>query len=159
MNEEFPVTTVRSSKKYGKVILAIVVLALLAGLLWWKFGTELVPLEKNNAYIDASGTPVEKIMYSATEGFIPKEATIKRGMTVTFLDQDGSGMWVASNDHPEHAGYAGTPQEEHCPDGSGLKFDQCAQGVSYSFTFQKAGTWGYHNHEHPEAMGTITVTE
>lgn len=143
-----------------KVAFSLLLLAVLIAFAWWLMADRnTLPFEKKqDAYIDASGTPVEIIMYSA-EGFSPKEATVKRGMTVTFLDNDGSGMWVASNDHPEHAGYAGTPMKEHCPDSSGTKFDQCSKGVSYSFSFQKAGTWAYHNHEHPENMGTITVTE
>jgi|CXWL01.1.fsa_nt_gi plastocyanin len=108
---------------------------------------------------DTGGVKAVVVMYDSG-GFSPSEVTVKQGGTVTFLQNNAEyEMWVASDDHLEHADYSGTPMEEHCPDVSGLKFDQCGSGVSYSFTFQKTGAWGYHNHENPEAKGTITVTQ
>ncbi len=66
-------------------------------------------------------------------------------------------MWVASNQHPTHTLYAGTALSEHCPDGSALAFDQCHTGTTYSFKFDKAGTWQYHNHSNSSEGGAITV--
>lgn len=55
-------------------------------------------------------------------------------------------MWVASNPHPIHTNYPA--------------FDEKApviNGSSWSFTFDKIGTWGYHNHRNPSSGGTIVV--
>lgn len=134
------------------LISAACALLVLAG--WWLLLRERAPILPG---AQAPGGVVQ-VMYTP-EGFSPKEISIKQGVTVTFLDRDGGGMWVASDDHPEHAGYAGTPKEKHCPDASGLSFDQCSKGIMYSFTFQKTGIWKYHNHVHPEAGGAITVTQ
>ena len=130
-----------------------VVVVLLGVCVWW--------FTKDNTMFPGGDDTAKAVRIMYTEnGFEPKEVTVKQGQTVTFLQGTvDAEMWVASDDHPEHAGYAGTPMKEHCPDASGLRFDQCAKGVSYSFTFQKTGTWGYHNHEHPEAKGVITVTQ
>jgi plastocyanin len=94
-------------------------------------------------------------------GFQPQTLTIKKGGTVTFVNQSGDVMWVASGAHPDHDGYDGTTRSEHCdPAYAGPKpFDQCAEGNSYSFTFTKTGTFNYHNHRLDEDYGTITVVE
>lgn len=97
-----------------------------------------------------------QVTYGAS-GFSPATVTIKRGETVTFTNQSGQKMWVATGPHPAHTGYAGTPLAEHCPDTAGTAFDQCAATDSYSFTFEKAGTWKYHNHYLSSDTGTIIV--
>lgn len=98
------------------------------------------------------------VMYNGTS-FSPATVTVKKGGTVTFVNTSGSPMWIASNPHPIHSGYSGTTVDQHCPDAAGTAFDQCATGASYTFTFQKVGTWGYHNHANHGATGTIVVTQ
>lgn len=104
--------------------------------------------------------PVVTVTYT-DQGFSPKSVTVPLGTTVTFVNQSSGGMWVASAKHPSHTVYAGTSLSEHCPDTTGTAFDECkadAAGVSYSFTFAKAGTWGYHNHVQAADFGSVTVT-
>ena len=116
---------------------------------------------------DTSGTPAgtsgstsapmtATVTYSGTS-FTPSTVTIAKGGTVTFVDSSGRGFWVASAPHPTHEGYSGTTRTQHCPDTSGTAFDQCAPGTSYSFTFQKTGSWGYHDHLNTSAFGTVVV--
>jgi len=88
--------------------------------------------------------------------FSPSTVTIAKGGTVTFTST-GSNMWVASDPHPTHQGYSGTTRSQHCPDTAGTAFDQCAPGGSYSFTFQKTGSWGYHDHLNDNVGGTVIV--
>lgn len=108
------------------------------------------------------GTPsaplTATVNYTAN-GFTPDPVTIKQGGTVTFVSKDGSPMWVASNAHPTHMQYDGTSKKEHCPDPAGTAFDQCSSGTSYSFTFQKVGSWNYHNHVNADDGGTINVVQ
>jgi plastocyanin len=70
-------------------------------------------------------------------------------------------MWVASDEHPTHTEYDGTSRTTHCAAGyTGPKpFDECVPGTSYSFTFDKAGTYEYHDHLSASHTGKITVTE
>ncbi len=91
--------------------------------------------------------------------FSPAEVAIKVGGTVTFESESGSSMWVASGPHPAHTGYSGTTQQQHCPDTSNAAFDQCATGNSFTFAFQKAGVWPYHDHLNAGAFGKVTVIE
>lgn len=92
-------------------------------------------------------------------GFTPSTITVKKGTEVTFVNTGTKSMWVASDEHPSHIEYAGTERRAHCPDTAGVAFDQCATGNSYAFTFNKVGTWDYHNHASAGDEGKVIVTE
>ncbi len=100
--------------------------------------------------------PVD-IIYTDENGFTPDYISVKLGTTVRFLNQSSGDMWVGADDHPSHTQYSGTTLREHCPDTTGTNFDQCGTGKEYSFTFKKAGTWGYHDHKSPRMRGIIIV--
>lgn len=79
-------------------------------------------------------------------GFSPSTITIKKGDTVVFVNQSSGSMWVASNPHPTHTDYPAFDEKAAVSSGS-----------SWSFTFDKTGSWGYHNHKDPSSLGTIVV--
>jgi len=96
------------------------------------------------------------------QGYSPKEITVSLGTTVTFINESSKKMWVASAMHPTHTAYSGTSLSQHCPDTTGTAFDECeggASGSSYSFTFNKEGTWKYHDHIDATKFGSVTVTK
>ncbi len=105
----------------------------------------------------ATAAPMSATVTYTAQGFSPKSVTVAKGGTVTFVNQSGERMWVASDPHPTHQGYAGTTRAQHCPDTAGVAFDQCTSGDSYSFMFTKSGTWGYHNHANAGDFGTVIV--
>ena len=115
-----------------------------------------------NATVGANGKSV--VISYTNSGFAPKTVTVTQGTTVTWINNSSGMMWVASNDHPDHTDYDGTSRAEHCVNNaptSAQVFDECTaipQGGSFSFTFGKAGTWGFHNHMHESDQGTVTVT-
>lgn len=90
--------------------------------------------------------------------FSPSTVTIQKGGTVNFVSTAGA-MWVASAPHPSHTGYDGTDRATHCAAGytGAAPFDQCASGTSFSFTFNKTGSWQYHDHMNTGAHGTVIV--
>lgn len=100
-------------------------------------------------------TPAGAVVAYTDVGFAPQTVTIKKGQSVTFVNKTSSGMWVASGPHPVHTAYDGTSRAEHCPGTS--SFDQCATGDMYTFTFDKPGTWKYHNHVSSGDTGTVIV--
>jgi len=98
----------------------------------------------------------------AAGSFSPKSVTVNKGDTVTWVNNTSGDMWVASAAHPTHTVYGGTTLSQHCPDTAGIAFDACAgvaKSQSWSFTFNKAGTWNYHDHLHASNFGTIVVTQ
>jgi plastocyanin len=81
------------------------------------------------------------------DGFYPSVLTIKLGQTVKFTSGLNRPFWPASNEHPSHSIYP--------------EFDPKAPidpSLSWSFTFDKIGTWRYHDHLSPALTGTIVVT-
>lgn len=80
------------------------------------------------------------------DGFTPREVRIARNDTIVFFNNDNLPRWPASNLHPTHTIYP--------------EFDPkkpIAPGQSWTFVFNNAGTWKYHDHLLPHFRGTITV--
>ena len=101
----------------------------------------------------------KEVIYTDS-GYLPSNLIIKAGDMVEFKNQSSSGMWTASAMHPSHIVYSGTSLQAHCPDTANVSFDECASaqgGQSWSFTFSKKGTWGYHNHVNASHFGKIIV--
>jgi plastocyanin len=102
----------------------------------------------------------ENVITYTDSGYSPKTLTVKSGETVTFKNESSSSMWPASAVHPSHRVYSGTSLSEHCPDINGTAFDACKgylPGQTWSFKFDKVGSWKYHDHLNPTHTGTIEV--
>jgi plastocyanin len=163
----------------GKIIAGIVVLVIIIGGGYWFYtqSQNSTSMDMTASGTDVSGTntdtsgtgttggattgstaPMSATVNYSGDAFSPSTVTIAQGGTVTFVST-ASDMWVASNPHPVHTGYDGTSMQTHCAAGyaGAAPFDQCAVGSSFTFTFSKTGTWGYHNHMNPGLSGTVIV--
>lgn len=80
--------------------------------------------------------------------FFPSELKIKKGDTVVWTNRDSRSAWPASAIHPTHQAYPGFDALR------GLN-----TGETYSFTFDKVGSWKYHDHLNPSVTGAVVVTE
>lgn len=87
-----------------------------------------------------------KVVYNPA-GFAPKTITIKKGETVVFENKTGKSASVASDDHPSHLIY---------PEFDQYKTDQRGK-TEFRFTFEKVGTWNYHDHLNAAMGGTVIV--
>jgi|SRR3989344_7547850 len=104
---------------------------------------------------NASGESMEKgggqerkvVTYTDT-GFAPQVLTLKKGTTVTFVNESSRGMWVASAVHPTHQLLPGFDQ-----------LSTAGKGATYEYVFMKVGTWKYHNHVNPTDTASVVVTE
>lgn len=104
----------------------------------------VVPIEIPKG-IPKDDDPALHIGYN-DEGFAPDTVTVKVGDIVIFDNNSSRNFWPASNNHPTHSIYS--------------EFDakkSILPGGSYSFTFTKAGTWGYHDHIKVGKTGTVIV--
>jgi len=96
-----------------------------------------------------SGTttsPGGNLVVYTDAGYSPATLTIKSGDTVVFRNESSGEVWVASNPHPVHTDYPGFDSKK-----------PLAKGEEYSFTFEKTGRFGYHNHLNPSQGATIVV--
>ena len=73
--------------------------------------------------------------------FTPANITVKKGTTVTWTNKD-SAVHTVSGDTSD-----------------GPNSGNLSNGGTYSFTFNTAGTFGYHCNPHQTMHGTVTVTE
>lgn len=78
------------------------------------------------------------------EGFHPPRLTIRVGETVTFRNDGRHDHWPASNIHPTHEVY---------PEFDAQK--PIVPGQSWSFRFDRSGTWRFHDHLYPQAGGLV----
>lgn len=92
-----------------------------------------------------------EVTYSDQKGFTPNTVTIQAGQTVSWINnREARPMWVASDVHPSH---------EKLPEFDTAKvlgrFPK--PGEDFSFTFEKSGTWTYHDHADASRTGTVIV--
>ncbi len=107
------------------------------------------PLTTLSTEPSVTGSQAAKTSVSyGTGGFVPNTVTVKKGTAVVWTNQSQSGMWVASAMHPTHQLLPGFDE---------LK--SVSTGGTYEYTFEKVGTWKYHNHVAPADTGTVVVTE
>lgn len=99
----------------------------------------------------ASGSPEamiekkEETVIFNEKGFSPTTLTIKKGTTVVWENKSGAMGNVSSDPHPIHTAYPP------------LNLGNFADGDKVSLTFDKAGTFAYHNHLNAQFKGTVIV--
>lgn len=142
------------------LILALIAVVLVGGYVLMKEQKRSTGMEENTSVNQPAQASSENKTMSPTEvatmeknsvkytdsGFTPNTLTIKVGTQVTFTNDSSSPMWVASNPHPVHSDLPG--------------FDELKgvdKGGSYTYTFQKAGSWKYHNHLNSADGGVVLV--
>ncbi len=109
--------------------------------------------------VTPTSTPAPVTITLSDKGFSPQKISVTKGTTVTFVNSSSEKMDIASAPHPTHNGYDGTNRTTHCATGySGPKpLDQCTPSTTFSFTFDKAGSWPYHNHFNASQYGIVDV--
>lgn len=142
----------------NKYLIGAAVLVVIAGfvLLNNKAGTKNVgtsPSPSSVATPSGSASPSEsaqertgeKMVNLTKAGFEPQTITIKVGTKVTWVNKSGETATINSDPHPTHTLWPF------------LNLGRFEDGASVSATFDKAGTYTYHNHLNPSQTGTVVV--
>ena len=82
------------------------------------------------------------------EGFVPAEINVKKGTEITWTNTDEVAHQVASDPHPNH------DKLKDLGDGEVL-----AKGESFSFIFERSGSYTYHDHLNPLRFNGKVVVE
>lgn len=136
------------------IILAIVAIGIFAyRMIAIPFGPNgaalAVPAISSNATSsEEAAAALQMVVHYTDKGFDPQVVTIAHGSTVVFKNEGTTGVWVASAPHPAHTDYPGFDAKR-----------SVGPGDSYSFTFQRIGTWKYHDHLNPSQYGSVIVVE
>jgi plastocyanin len=111
-------------------------LAGLVALAWWQSDRQSVVVEQ----------AVREIQITiSSEGFDPHTVTIPTGTRVIWTNTDEAPHSFASDPHPDHSEL------------SDLQKTDLATDDNYTYTFNKPGTYNYHDEANPEISGTIIV--
>ncbi len=155
----------QNTGNYGKrplwqwVLIYVVVGAVIYGLLYYfvlgkRTGSVYSPApttpavttsETSETSPSATVTATQDTITLTADGFSPKTLTIKAGTKVTWMNQSGAGATVNSSPHPTHTDYPP------------LNLGSLPDGGAVFLTFDKPGTYKYHNHLIPSQFGTIVV--
>jgi len=76
-------------------------------------------------------------------GYQPAVITVKKGDTVTWVNEDDR----------DHTVYSDDPKDKD------FRSDNLGNGDTYSHKFDKAGKFPYHCKYHPRMHGTVTVSD
>ena len=93
--------------------------------------------------------------------YIPSTVHVSVGDSVLWVNED-SVFWPASNLHPTHRLYPGSTILKCHTESRDTLFDACeamGPGAEYSFVFDVAGEWQFHDHINPRARGFVIVSE
>lgn len=114
------------------------------GLIAYGFSSQTTP----NRNMEQTMAPENAFIVTLTaDGYDPAEFTIPKGTAVTFVSTTGKPHWPASNLHPSHEIYAAfDPLRPVDPD------------ETWTFVFDKEGTWNFHDHMRAYYTGTVIVT-
>ena len=109
--------------------------------------TSPVPVVVTETHVKASS---QVAVTFTTKGFNPISVTVSKGDTVVFNNKSNNSFWPISND----------TNQSNLPSLLYPGFDArqpILPGQAYSFTFDKVGTWGYHNQLKQTQTGTVIV--
>lgn len=112
----------------------------------WFFSNSRPSKPSQPAAVNLS-SEVAKVDIKANQ-FISGTIKIKPGTTVTWTNKDTKPHRIAADPHPAH---------DSSP---GLLSDDLNKGDSYSYVFEKTGTFTYHDELQPFKLhGTVIVSE
>lgn len=141
--------------KYAIAALFVLLVAVLVQLKVLSSQRAEITSSTNSAEVDnqprTNLKPLHHIVTYTQTGFEPSEITVQKGDTVTFVNNSDTPLWVASDPHPEHTDY---PEFDVARSKGG---QMPKVGESFSFTFNKLGTWAYHNHTASSDVGNVGV--
>lgn len=134
--------------KHTKVVIvgvAVAVLVLTVIAAPYFYDKKVMPSQAGNP--SAVGTPDVTIVRTS-EGYEPKEVSVKKGDIVLWRNETDEYHWPASDLHPTHAIYS--------------EFDPLTPvgpSEEWAFEFTEVGEWRYHDHIRANKVGTVTVVE
>lgn len=138
-------------RKNNKLFLGLALMLLVFGLIGYTYVTSknmppVTPLSQQPA------GPIAETVHYSKAGFDKKTVTIRKNTAVRFVNDSKVSLRVASDPHPYHT---------DLPKFDSIRYiiDSAKSGDEYVYTFDKTGTWKYHNHEAASHMAAVVVTE
>lgn len=110
-----------------------------------KTNVNVTPTVISSPSASPQSTTSQNTVTLTSSGFQPQTLTVKAGTTVTFVNKSGATATVNSAVHPTHTLFPF------------LNLGSFDDGQSLQVTFDKTGTFTYHNHLVPSQTGEVVV--
>jgi plastocyanin len=124
----------------GKWLIAAVILVVI--------GVASVLLVHNRSKQGAQAESATAAVQITDTAFVPETIKIKQGQSVTWTNTDISLHQVAADPYPSHSKLPSLFSQE-----------SLSQNETYTFTFDKAGTYTYHDPLNPTALKATVIVE
>lgn len=150
------------SPRKSKLIVGGILLVVLLGAGWFlnqqgvlsrtsqtalKLWQEFLSLESPLTPAVKPPVPLAQITVTA-QGFVPQTILIKKGSSVNWTNRDNKPHQIASDPHPTHSLLPALGKGKLLPAGS-----------SFTLTFDKAGTFSYHDEENPLKFKGVVIVK
>ncbi len=131
----------------SKLILALTALFILL-LLSFVIALLITPKDTTQPTQPTASAPTPTAEVSITkDGFVPAALSVKKGTKIIWTNSDGATHQLQANPHPTGKSLPG------------LKSEILNNKQTYSYTANKAGSFGYHDHLSPTMNGSLDVKE
>ena len=129
----------RPTRSPGKwLVVSIVILSI---------GLASALLIQNRAKQTTKAQPAVTVQITHS-GFEPETVSVKQGQSVTWINSDTASHQIAADPYPTHASLPAL-----------FSGESLAQNETYSFTFDKPGTYTYHDPLHPASLKATVIVE
>lgn len=129
----------------SKLLIVVSALIIAGGLFFMLRPSEKLPSSSELPTTPTTQPSEEPVVEVTENAFSPSALTIKKGTKVTWVNKSGVIANISSGPHPVHNIYPP------------LNLENFNNEESLSLTFDKPGTYGYHDHLNPNRTGIITV--
>lgn len=168
-NEPTEEVTTYVSKKFSplspgkkRLILGAIFLVVLLGIGWFlnqqgilskisqnarQLWQEFLSLESPTVSSPTSQIPTAQVTITE-QGFVPQTILIKKGSTVNWTNRNNKPHQIASDPHPTHSLLPALGQGKLLPAGS-----------SFTLTFDRTGTFTYHDEENPLKFKGVVIVK
>lgn len=129
------------------LLLLVLLIGLFAILIYAQVNKKTTPKGPEQPVVTKIVSPAQVSI--AKNGFVPQTIQVKKGQSITWTNTDKNPHQVASDPHPTHTNLPGFDGQE-----------ALATNDSFTYTFEKVGTFTYHDNLNPlKFRGTVLVTE
>jgi len=140
-----PVSNGRKQKGNILMLVALALALIIVGVFLLNKSDEKKPTTNINNTTLAAIAQAAEVNITA-DGFSPATVKVKKGASVNWTNQDDATHQIAADPHPTHSSLPG------------LLGDPLNKGESYSYIFEKSGTYTYHDETNPtKFIGTVIV--
>lgn len=133
-----------TKKRLLTILLIILAVLLTAG---WFINQQGIFFQKTQPATPQGQLPAAQVNITA-QGFVPQTILVKKGSSVNWTNRDNKPHQIASDPHPTHSLLLTLGKGKLLPAGS-----------SFTLTFDRTGTFTYHDEQNPLKFKGVVIVK